>query len=229
MKSSPVNIQSRLFNFFLSPYLRRLTGRFWLSDQPEHVISGADLDHILERSWQKYFLSVADLEKQANLGNWLVMNFAYLTLSAYQVMLEDGVNQDDAVRKIQQLTWYITSTWTVRAKWLSKYLFKDQIKELQYFVKLVMRTFFSPPGYKFDLGETSQGFYLDVKQCPVAELMISKGASDLCVQSWCGVDFGLVELIGGKLQRHGTLAMGKQKCDFVFQSDHQNKYQSISG
>lgn len=84
-----------------------------------------------------------------------------------------------------------------------------------------MRTFFSPPGYNFDLGPTDQGFYLDVKQCPVAELMISKGVSYLCIQSWCAVNFGLVEMIGGKLQRHGTLAMGEQKCDFVFQVDHQ--------
>jgi ubiquinone biosynthesis protein len=82
-----------------------------------------------------------------------------------------------------------------------------------------MRTFFSSPGYEFDLGETYQGFFLDVKRCPVAELMISKGVSDLCIQSWCEVDFGLVEIIGGKLQRNGTLAMGEQKCDFVFQPD----------
>lgn len=32
------------------------------------------------------------------------MNIALLTLSAYEVMLEDGLNQVEAVEKIQQLT-----------------------------------------------------------------------------------------------------------------------------
>ncbi|MEJ2487725.1 MAG: penicillin acylase family protein [Anaerolineales bacterium] len=50
----------------------------------------------------------------------------------------------------------------------------------------------------------------------VAELMKSNGASELCVESWCGVDFGLVEIFGGELKRSGTIAMGKGKCDFRF-------------
>lgn len=157
------------------------------------------------------------------------MNFAYLTLSAYQIMLEGGMNQDEAVKRIQQLTWYITSTWAVRAQRGSRYLFRDQLKELQFFVRLVMRTIFSPPGYKFYMGETGGGFFLDVKRCPVAELMISRGASELCIQSWCGVDFDLVEIIGGKLQRNGTLAMGEKKCDFVFQPDQRALTHPSSG
>lgn len=214
------NLQTKLFRFLLSPPLQRVALKIWTGEQEDS--SGTyigDIFLLLENSWNRYELSIADLERQANLSNWLVMNFAYLTLSAYQIMLEGGMNQDEAVKRIQQLTWYITSTWAVRAKRVSKYLFQDQIKELHFFTRLVMRTFFSPPGYKFDIGETDGGFFLDVKRCPVAELMISRGASELCIQSWCGIDFDLVEIIGGKLQRNGTLAMGEKKCDFVFQPD----------
>jgi ubiquinone biosynthesis protein len=82
-----------------------------------------------------------------------------------------------------------------------------------------MKTFFSPPAYRFDTDKIEDGFYLDVKRCPVAELMAATGASELCIQSWCGVDFGLVEIIGGSLLREGTLAMSREKCDFLFLPD----------
>ncbi len=230
MNSNKPNLQTKLFRFLLSPSLQRVALKIWTGEQedpPGTYVSEIFL--LLENSWNRYELSVADLERQANLSNWLVMNFAHLTLSAYQVMLEDGLNQDEAVERIQKLTWEITSTWTTRAKRVSRYLFRDQIKELLFFTRLVMRTFFSPPGYKFDIGETDGGFFLDVRRCPVAELMISEGASELCIQSWCGVDFDLVEIIGGKLQRNGTLAMGEKKCDFVFHPNQRVITQSSSG
>lgn len=217
MEPKPASFQSKLFNFLLSSYLRRLTGKLWLPDQSEVIISTKDLDLILKRSWQNYFSSVAKLDKQANLGNWLVMNFAHLTLGAYQVFLDEGINEQDAINLIYILTWEITSTWAKRAKKVSKALFHDPMRELAFFVNLVMRTFFSPPAYRFDTGKNESGFYLDVKRCPVAELMAANNASELSIQTWCGVDFGLVEIIGGNLQRNGTLAMGKQKCDFNFQ------------
>jgi len=216
MKPFLTSFQSKLFKFFLSSYLRRLTGRLWLVNQPELGFSKKDLDLILKQSWDKYFRSVGELDKQANLGNWMVMNFAHLTLGAFQALLEQGLKEQDAINQIYKLTWEITSIWTKRAKGISGAIFREPMRELSYFVDLAMKTFFSPPAYRFDTGEVNSGFFLDVKRCPVAELMTANDASDLCIQTWCGVDFGLVKIIGGSLQREGTLAMGREKCDFVF-------------
>lgn len=216
MDTNQTSFQSTLFKLFMSSYLRRLTKRIWLIDQPELGFSNNDLNLILESSWKKYFKFISKLDKQANLGNWLVMNFAYLTLAAYQVLIERGMIEQKAIQLIYQLTWHITSTWALRAKRVSKSIISAPMRELGYFVDLVMKTFFSPPAYQFDIGETGKGFYLDVKRCPVAEMMAANNASELCIQTWCGVDFGLVEIIGGSLQREGTLAMGREKCDFVF-------------
>ena len=216
MESNNTPFQFRLFKLFMARYLRRLTKRIWLIDQPELGLSNNDLNRILESSWKEYFRLISELDKQANLGNWLVMNFAYLTLAAYQVFLKRGMKEQEAIKLIYQLTWHITSTWALRAKRVSKSIIRAPMRELAFFVDLVMKTFFSPPAYQFDTGKTGRGFYLDVKRCPVAEMMAANNASELCIQTWCGVDFGLVEIIGGSLQREGTLAMGREKCDFVF-------------
>ncbi|NQS91007.1 MAG: L-2-amino-thiazoline-4-carboxylic acid hydrolase, partial [Chloroflexi bacterium] len=80
---------------------------------------------------------------------------------------------------------------------------------------------FQSPCLSLYTGNIEAGYFLDVKRCPVAELMAANHASELCVQTWCGVDFGLVEIIGGTLQREGTLAMGRDKCDFVFLPESQ--------
>jgi hypothetical protein len=89
----------------LSPSLQRVALNIWTGEQEDS--SGTYIGEIfllLENSWNRYELSVADLERQATLSNWLVMNFAHLPLSAYQVMLEDGLNQDEVVERIQKLT-----------------------------------------------------------------------------------------------------------------------------
>lgn len=216
MDTKQTSFQSTLFKLFISSYLRRQTKRIWLIGQPELGLSNNDLNLILASSWNEYFRLISELDKQVNPGNWLVMNFAYLTLAAYQVFIKRGMNEQEAIQLIYQLTWHITSTWALRAKRVSKSIFNAPMRELGFFVDLVMKTFFSPPAYRFDTGKTGKGFFLDVKRCPVAEMMAANNASELCIQTWCGVDFGLVEIIGGSLQREGTLAMGREKCDFVF-------------
>jgi len=39
-------------------------------------------------------------------------------------------------------------------------------------------------------------------------------AADLCVQTWCALDYPLAQKWGGHLERSGTIAMGKDHCDF---------------
>jgi len=41
-------------------------------------------------------------------------------------------------------------------------------------------------------------------------------------ESWCNLDFALVEMWGGKLERSETLASGCNRCDFRFKVDSRN-------
>lgn len=216
LKNDRIKIQTKLFRYSFSNYFYRVALRNWIKNGEDFDASAQNTKIILNSAWEKYEERISEMKKQGSLGNWLVMNFAYLTLSVYQVMVESGTEKKIAIYRIQELTWDISSTWTIRAKRVTKYIFQDQMKQLNYFVGIIMKTLFSPPGYKVKNGKTDSGFYLDVQQCPVADLMITNGAANLCITTWCGVDFGLVESLGGNLQRKGTLAMGKKKCDFVF-------------
>lgn len=209
-------MQSRLFKFLLSPYLRRTARKLWVGNHHRDSFTYKELRAVLDSAWKVYHVRVRSLPKQANLGNWLVMHFGYLTLSAYQALKDFGLNEETSIRLIQDLTWYVTSTWAKRARRFSKILFRDKMRQLEFFVDKIMQTLFSPPGYKYEKGNLGNGFYLDVFRCPVAELMKTNSASELCVQSWCNVDFGLVEIFRGELMRSGTIAMGKEKCDFRF-------------
>jgi hypothetical protein len=93
----------------LSSYLRRLAGRLWLVEEPDLGFLKNDLALILNQSWDKYFKSVRELDKQANLGNRMVMNFAHLTLGVFQVLIEQGLSEQDVISLIYKLTWEITS------------------------------------------------------------------------------------------------------------------------
>ena len=81
---------------------------------------------------------------------------------------------------------------------------------------LVMKLVFCKPAYQTEKGALDDGFFMDVHTCPVADFMLANNAADVCISAWCGVDFGLVEIIGGRLERSGTRAMGEEKCDFSF-------------
>ena len=54
----------------------------------------------------------------------------------------------------------------------------------------------------------------DCTKCPVAEFFGQPDASELCVQTFCRLDFPLAEKWGGKLKRNGTIASGAPVCDF---------------
>lgn len=54
----------------------------------------------------------------------------------------------------------------------------------------------------------------DCTKCPVATFFGKHDASQLCVQTWCALDYPLAQKWGGHLERAGTIAMGNDHCDF---------------
>ncbi len=210
------NRSAKVLRFAGSRYLKRSASRVWDEHQEDLNLSDQDILAILDDSWEKYGATSAAIPWQANLGNWLIMHLAYLTLAIHHALIDSGIARDQAVALLADLTWDITSTWAEWARRFSSLFFRDRMNQLEFFVNFIMRGLFSPPLYQFELGDQEAGFFLDVYNCPVAEFMKANEAADLCVQAWCGVDFGLTEIMGGKLSRTGTIAMGKTRCDFVF-------------
>ena len=72
-------------------------------------------------------------------------------------------------------------------------------------VNAFLRFPFNPPGYRFDDIPESAGRSLDMLRCPVADYLATQNASDLCVGSWCNLDFALAEMWAGDLSAPAAL------------------------
>ena len=206
------SMNAKLFRFLFSRYVRRVVRNCWL----ESHFSADELDTFLQQVWTDYLNEAASIPRQANLGNALMMQFAGLTLSAYRVLLAQGIAKAKAILMVSAVTKHLTFTWTKRGKVLLTPFFPKRLNRLHAGAQFIMHTLFSRPGYQFAVERFPDSFRLNVYQCPVAAMMKAKGVPELCTHTWCGVDPGVVEIMDGKLTRTGTLAMGAERCDFVF-------------
>ena len=206
------SMKAKLFRFLFSRYVHRVVRECWLDTH----FSAEELDVLLQRVWTDYLKEAGTIPEQANLGNTLMMQFAGLTLSAYRILLAQGVPKAKAILMVSQITKHITYTWTKRGKVLLKPFFPNKLNRLHAGAQFIMHTLFSRPGYQFTVERFPDSFRLNVYQCPVAAMMKARGVPELCTHAWCGVDPGVVEILDGKLTRTGTLSMGTERCDFVF-------------
>ncbi len=90
------------------------------------------------------------------------------------------------------------------------------------------RTFpFGSPAYLWQDVEAGEGVVgFDCLRCPVAEYMASHNRSELCVQTFCNLDFPLAQQWGATLERTGTIASGAPRCDFRWRQMPQDKSRS---
>lgn len=221
-RSKEMIVAPKFFRMLFSRYLTRMTRKIWVGKALSHTdpdadkLDKSDVQKVLKHTWEIYQVEAPRLSKQPGIRLWLVMNFACLTLSAMQALMSTGIARDDAIQLIREMIWQVTSASTSTANRLTRVFLRDQMRRLEYLVDLVMKVVFCKPAYQTAKGQLEGGFYMDVRTCPVAVYMRANQAADLCVGTWCAVDFGLVEITGGRLERSGTLAMGKEKCDFKF-------------
>jgi len=61
------------------------------------------------------------------------------------------------------------------------------------------------PCYVIETVPSEIGTAFDVTHCPVASYFRERNAADLCIASWCNLDFALSELTHQKLVRTKTL------------------------
>jgi ubiquinone biosynthesis protein len=92
---------------------------------------------------------------------------------------------------------------------------RDPRKRLKLATDLFRSFPFGPPSYEWrDISSSDGAIAFDCVKGPVAQFFASHDASELCVQTFCRLDFPLAEAWGGQLKRSGTIASGAQHCDF---------------
>jgi ubiquinone biosynthesis protein len=147
------------------------------------------------------------------------MLLSCVTLACFRVFMATGIEREYAIELIGDMAWIIYEKWGRFPILIARLLTRDPREQLRMSVNMFLRFPFTPPGYVFERLPSSDGISLDMLRCPVAEYFHKQDASDLCVGTWCNLDFALAEMWGGWLERTETLAVGCARCDFRFRAN----------
>jgi L-2-amino-thiazoline-4-carboxylic acid hydrolase len=199
---------------------RAMEGRRRFPSRPEAGrFTRYDIDDIVRRSWRGFEHLAGSLPLRAtSLGNRTLLLLSCLTLSCFQVLLEMGQEDKRAEELVSDTAWEIYRKWGKIPYALARVWHRAPSKRMQACVRAFLRFPFSPPGYRFERHPTEDGVALDMHHCQVADFFKAHSASELCVNTWCALDFGLAEMWGGWLERDKTIASGCQLCNFRFKT-----------
>lgn len=174
-----------------------------------------EVEVILAEMWERYYALEPTVAIERTLGAVFTSHLAALTLAMHQVLVRHGIGEKESHRLIYGIGWKFYTQMGEPPLLFAAAFTRDPGKRLRLATDLFRLFPFGSPGYGWrDVpgGEGTVAF--DCTRCPVAEFFAKHHASELCVNTWCNLDFPLAEKWGGRLSRTGTIAMGKDHCDF---------------
>jgi hypothetical protein len=197
-----------------------LVGRMRLPLSPERGrFTGDDVTQQLEAAWKRYDEAVGTLPAQPTRGSTMNVRLACFTFSFFEQLLTTGMKREYAIELVADATWQVYRMWA-RLTAAASQPASGKATALAFAVKnageakVHLRFPFNAPGYVIETVPSEVGTAFDVTHCPVASYFRDRGAADLCVASWCNLDFALSELTQQKLVRTTTLVQGADRCDF---------------
>jgi ubiquinone biosynthesis protein len=161
------------------------------------------------------------LPPQSTLGASITVRLAALTAYAYEVLLTRDIPARDATKTVYDIAWAIYQKMGGAAWIASGILSRDTFLRLR-IATVAFRVFpFSAPSYEWKVVESAVGVVaFDCLRCPVAEYFKQQALSELCVQSWCALDFELASTVwNARLERSGSIAGGARSCDFRWHAE----------
>ncbi len=170
----------------------------------------------VREAWRKVESMAPNLPKEPTFGSRMNVMLACLSFSMLTALLARGVEREYAIELISDASWKVYRHWAFLPKLFAILVTRNAAKRLRICVNAFLRFPFNSPGYRFEREPSDQEIAFNILRCPVASFLQQQGAADLCVASWCNLDFALAEKWGGKLVRKGTLADGNERCDFRF-------------
>ncbi|HVC71008.1 MAG TPA: L-2-amino-thiazoline-4-carboxylic acid hydrolase [Acidimicrobiales bacterium] len=176
----------------------------------------ADLRRLLESTWTKFSRLAPDLPAAPTVGSRQNVALACLTLAMLEALLEEDIERTYAIELVGDARWKVYAQWGHLPRLMSCLKSRDPLRRMRTSVNLFLRLPFNPPGYLFKDRPEPQGRAIVIHRCPVPDYLVSHGARDLAVGSWCNLDFELAQMWGGTLERSGSLAGGAPLCDFHF-------------
>lgn len=170
---------------------------------------------VVQDAFADYERSRATLPSESQVGPRLMVHLAALTAGFYRALIARGLAPAEARGRTGRVTAAVYDKMGEVPWALSRLRGREPRARLEAATNLFRRFPFSSPGYEMvDVPAADDVVAFDVLRCPVAEYLRAEGLGELCVETWCNLDFSLAEHWGSHLERSSTLAQGDERCDF---------------
>lgn len=181
----------------------------------ERVYSEEEMDNLLEDAWERYSELTRAVPAQDTVGARFMVHLSAVTIAVYQALLAHRQSREQAMGLVYDMAWHVY-TKMGEVPWTIAGAFSNNGSAKLRFATTMFRSFpFSSPSYLWRNVEAEPGVIaFNCLKCPVAEYFRSHDLSELCVNTWCSLDYPLARQWGAELQRTGTIAAGSEVCDF---------------
>ncbi len=196
----------RILRSILTPAVRlELTARL-----ERDAIAG-----ILDDTFASYDEQRPSLPREASTGGRIVVHLAALTIGLYRALVARDIAEEEARKLTAGVTWRLYEKMAALPTALSRIRARTSYDAVKRATDAFRRFPFSAPSYVMeDVAGGDDVVAFDVRRCPVAEYFRAQGLGELCVESWCNLDFSLATKWGARLERSHTIAGGARDCDF---------------
>lgn len=170
----------------------------------------------LQRVQELYGRRIPSVPPASSMGATLMVHLAAITVAMDDGLREEGVSIEDSMQLVRDMTWQVYSKMGELPWLLEAARGGGRTERLKGAINLFLTFPFSGPDYVWrDTNAEARVVGFDMLRCPVADYFRAQGRSDLCVQTWCNLDFALAKQWGGAtLERTTTIAGGSERCDF---------------
>jgi ubiquinone biosynthesis protein len=176
---------------------------------------GIPVSELLKEVWDRYYEIEPSIAIEPSLGAVFTTHLAGATLAMHEVLLRHGIPSAQAYGLIYDIGWRLYEQMGEPPLLVASAFTRDPRKRLKLATDLFRAFPFGAPSYEWrDVPSDDGAIAFDCTKCPVAEFFGNHDASELCVQTFCRLDFPLAEKWGGELRRSGTIASGAPRCDF---------------
>jgi ubiquinone biosynthesis protein len=178
-----------------------------------------DASRLLGAAWHRYDRAASTLAPQPTFGSTMNVRLASFTFAFFEELLAAGTERSYAIELVADATWAVYEGWGRVASAVARAM-PWKGASLAFAVSdrrrgtLSLRFPFNAPGYVIRPVASGEGTAFDVVRCPVAAYFRDHGAADLCLASWCNLDYPLSEMTHQRLVRTKTLVEGADRCDF---------------
>lgn len=142
----------------------------------------------------RYYEIEPTVAMQPTLGAVFTTHAAAMVLALNETLIGHGIAAEEAPRLIYDIAWNVYRQMGEPPLLIGATFTRDPRKRLKLATDMFRNFPFGSPSYEWrDVPSDDGAVAFDCVRCPVAEFFASQDASELCVQTFCRLDFPLAQ------------------------------------